>query len=103
MGKMESALRDEIARLARKEIRNTTDPLKKQIKELKTQMRRLRRIAGKAAPAQPNTDITLSASKRDSERLPGRSGRDIAALDTAQASSRAQPSGCYFAHSDTCG
>ena len=52
MAKMESAFRDEIARLARKEIKSATDPLKKQVKELKAQLRALKKVAASGnAPA----------------------------------------------------
>jgi len=52
MGKMESALRDEIARLARKEVKAGIDPLLKEIKRLKEGQRTLKRATAKGvAPA----------------------------------------------------
>jgi len=47
MGKMETALRDEIARLARREVRAGVEPLNRQIRELKGQVRTLRRVTAK--------------------------------------------------------
>ena len=52
MGKMESAFRAEIARLARKEINAEVRPLSKQVLDLKKQIRTLRKAAASAkAPA----------------------------------------------------
>jgi len=52
MGRMESALRDEIARLARKEVKAVIDPLLKEIKRLKEGQRTLKRATAKGvAPA----------------------------------------------------
>jgi len=67
MGKMESALRDEIARLARKEVKTATDPLNKQIQELKAQIRKVKRATAKGAPAQSKTKLDLTASKKEVE------------------------------------
>jgi DNA-binding transcriptional regulator YiaG len=44
MGKMEEALRSEIGRLARKELRETVGPLSKEVRELKRAVARLSKI-----------------------------------------------------------
>ena len=66
MGRMESALREEIARLARKEVKNATDPLRKQIKGLKVALRKIRREARNGARVQTKkTGLDLHASARE--------------------------------------
>ena len=51
MGKMESALREEISRLAKREIRTALKPLQKQIKDLRDQVRIAKKAAAEGKPA----------------------------------------------------
>ena len=72
MGKMESTLRDEIARLARKEIRQAVAPLNKQIKDLKDQLRTLLKATkqGKAPEEVKPAKIDLPPQeKADAARI----------------------------------
>jgi len=72
MGKMESALRDEIARLARKEIRTALAPVLKQLKELKDGQRTLRRATAKGvtpAKVKPANIELPSQGEADAARI----------------------------------
>ena len=67
MGKMEATLRDEIARLARKEIRSALGPMNKQVKEMRKALRELSRTARelRRGPAPTQKSITLEVSKEE--------------------------------------
>jgi DNA-binding transcriptional regulator YiaG len=65
MGKMEDALRAEITRLARKELRATIGPLSKDVRELKRAIARLEKIAVKLErAAATETRLRLSEKGR---------------------------------------
>ena len=56
MGKLEEALRSEIRRLARKEVRAACDPLAKQVRELRRQVAQLKKtVSAGPAPAAAKT------------------------------------------------
>jgi len=69
MGKMESTLRGEIARLARKEIAFAVGPLTKQLVEFKKQVRTLKKAAaaGKPVAAVKPTKLELPSGKEVAE------------------------------------
>jgi DNA-binding transcriptional regulator YiaG len=68
MGKIETTLKEEIARLSRKELRATVDPLAKEVRQLRGRVSqlektvaRLEREAGKRRQAEKKALKTLSA------------------------------------------
>ena len=63
MGKVETALREEIARLARKEVRKATGPLKKEIVRLK------KRVVGLAAKLSAWCPGTLHCCGLNGQRI----------------------------------
>ncbi len=61
MGKVETALRDEIARLARKEIRDVVGPLKKEVIRLK---KRVAELSSKLTASEKQTGLLVKERRR---------------------------------------
>ena len=61
MGKVETALREEIARLARKEVRKATGPLKKELVRLK---KRVVELAAKVSASDRQTGLLVRERRR---------------------------------------
>jgi DNA-binding transcriptional regulator YiaG len=61
MGKVETVLREEIARLARKEVRNAVSPLKKEVTRLK---KRVAELAAKLSDSEKQTGLLVRERRR---------------------------------------
>ena len=57
MGKMESAMREEFLKLARREVKAAVDPVMRQVRELRRELVALRRIVGVQARALKPPDL----------------------------------------------